>query len=254
MSETLNLSEHDLFNPEKRSQEETEKARRYYYEILRSCEGREQINSDLGAELGKAFVRVYETMPWQDNPERLREFQHVNEVLLGEENAKIRTSGFLTETTTAFIFNELGFPVYYPSEEEDTECGIDWWVDLEDTGRQPLALQVKALRLKEGVKNKVIYTFHSTEDVQKILDEVVLPETLDVPQNLAEEIAAKNRKKILDSTDKQLRYKNETKRAFIPTLIILGSTNSEGAQYNALSGEPSRELIDLVFNGLETIN
>lgn len=236
----------EIFETEGREQKEANQSLRYLQEVLQQTKGMERIDASFGSKLGKAFIRVYETNGDKLKPEEFMRIQKTMRNLLGERG-NMYISGFLSELATATIFKEIDLDIYYALEEEDLHEGIDWWVDLSDLQAGAVPIQVKAVPFRENVKNEVIYPLWDRESLDQLMDEVVTPYNLDLPDSHAEEI----QRKIYGSGRKLLRAAYSKYSNAKPVMMLLNSPNSAGAQFNTLTGKPSRDLIDKVLDRLE---
>jgi len=91
---------------------------------------------------------------------------HQYNQILGKELWPQIMHGALAEFGTALALSEhVGYPVYYPSTEEDLKGKIDWWVDLENG--KTLAVQVKTLPLTEDPEEKII-SISSEADIENL--------------------------------------------------------------------------------------
>lgn len=250
MSETWTPPPRDLFSPHEQEPTEASKAARYLIEVLQSLKNVRRVNAQMGSEMGKAFIRVYETGADRFTPEHYKTIQRYVMEAVGPEQGRIYISGFLSELAAASIFTDLDLPTYYPLKEEDLYHGVDWWVDLSDFDSGAVPIQVKAIPLREGVKNKVIYPIQNEAALQELLDTLILPENLDTPPSRQYEVASQLREKITAS-GRKLMGTQQTYSGVIPAFMLLQSPNSEGAQFNTLTGKPNRAVLDTVFAQLE---
>jgi len=69
-------------------------------------------------------------------------------------------AGFVAEYAAASCVNTIGYPVYKPTQVEDTQKGVDFWIDLEspnDRGKQYIAVQVKTVATGCDPRGHLIY-------------------------------------------------------------------------------------------------
>ena len=214
-------------------------------ELRTLLESRNVPISELGAEMGKTLVRrlVFLHIQSDLSPSRIVEevqsmVRFYNKFFEGSTREQFH-QGFFGEFAVAYALQEqLGYPVYYSTTEEDMEGKVDFLVDLDD-GQPLVAVQIKSVYLR-GDMDCVVY--------KPGVDLDSLPNELEV--HISDRV---------HSTSEQLTAYCE-EHSFRPMVIVIPSPDSDIPLYNLQTGLPvergvggkdKTELANRIWQGLD---
>ncbi len=252
MSEWIHSPREQFFmQGRERDEAKARTAAGHFLEILKSVRGFTRINAEMGAKMGKAFVRTLVSGCNQFNHKVL---QSSIMAILGPDEGPLFISGFLAEFTAAATFTRLNLPTYYPLPEEDLRHGIDWWLDLRKHGRPAAAITAKTVPLREWVGNGVLYPMRHPKDIKTLLDRLIVPENLDIRRDRLDDKTQELRRKIREACE-TLMASQERYDDTITLFMAIPSPKCEGAgdKLSSLTGQPFPPFLNQVSQAIEKI-
>jgi len=192
---------------------------------------------ELGATIGKSIVyelcvlHILSDLPRNLVMGEVEKIHAFYEELFGDtSDYEAVRKGFMAEFAVAYAFSEqIGYPVYLPTPEEDTHAKIDLIVDLED-GEPPLGIQIKSLNLQFD-PNQIIYELTDADfkELGAEINNTALLEKMQSDAQAMEAYCSKN----------NLR----------PLMLVVPSAQSDSPLYNDRTGLPVQQT----SNGEETM-